>query len=264
MHNLNIITSRQNQHIKYLINLFHSGAFRKKQREYVIEGIHLLQNAPFEKIKAVFITESRIQHPEIKPILADIPAEKVFYISDELANKISDLTSSKEIIAIVNMPTQPEVATIQEDCILLDRVQDPGNIGTIIRTAVACCIKHVLLSKGCADVYMPKVLRATMGAHFKVNLYPNTNLLNFVKEYPHNVLVTQLSDSAKNLYTLNLTEINAWVFGNEGAGIIEDFKLVKNAKKQEVYVPMIGDIESLNVAIATSVCMFEQLRQRLY
>ncbi|QRN40813.1 MAG: RNA methyltransferase [Neisseriaceae bacterium] len=264
MYRSNIITSRQNQYIKYLVNLFHSGDFRKKQKEYVVEGNHLLQNVPLERIKALFVTESRIDHPEIKPILSNVPKQRIFCISDKLANKISDLTSSREIITIVEMPTYPDISSIVEDCILLDRIQNPGNIGTIIRTALACGIKHVLLSQGCADVYMPKVLRATMGAHFSVNLYPNTNLLNFVKQYPHNVLVTQLSDGAKNLYTLNLTGINAWVFGNEGSGILEDFNTISNSKIQQVYIPMIGNVQSLNVAIATSVCIFEQLRQRLY
>lgn len=259
-----MITSRQNRHIKYLISLLHSSIFRKQQQEYVIEGIRLLQSAPLQTINGLFVPKSRINNPEIQLIISQMNTEQVFYITDQLANQVSNFTSGGDILAIVGIPKQLPTTYIKEDCILLDRIQDPGNLGTIIRSAVAGGVRHVLLSNGSADVYMPKVVRASMGAHFQVQLYSDVDLVNFMREYPYNVLVTQLSKNSKNLYEVDLTGINAWVVGNEGVGVAINFDVMNRINISEVHIPMIGHVDSLNVAMATSICVFEQSRQRLY
>lgn len=146
---------------------------------------------------------------------------------------------------------------------VLENIQDSGNIGTILRSAAAAGVVQIVLSKGCADVWSPKVLRAGMGAHFLLKIHERVDLLAWRESFLGSVLVTALTKKNNvSLYDkqLDLTRSVAWVFGNEGSGVSADMLAQASAA---VRIPMLGATESLNVAMAATICLFEQMRERL-
>ena len=144
---------------------------------------------------------------------------------------------------------------------MLDAVQDAGNVGTVLRSAAAAGIRHVVLGAGCADAYSPKVLRAGMGAHFALTLHERVDLRDWLAGYPHRTLATALTEHNNfSLYELDLRPPSAWIFGNEGSGVSPDILAAADAT---VKIPMQGAVESLNIAQAATICLFEQMRQRL-
>ena len=124
----------------------------------------------------------------------------------------------------------------------------------------AAGVKNVVLGRDCADVWSPKVLRAAMGAHFLLSLYPDTDLAQWLPLYREPLRVTALDESAQSLYVLDLRRPCGWLFGNEGSGVSDE---ARRAAADSVVIPMAGATESLNVAMAATVCLFEQMRQRL-
>ena len=157
----------------------------------------------------------------------------------------------------------PQASSLPQagDCVVLEQVQDPGNVGTVLRSAAASGVANVILSGESADVWSPKVLRAGMGAHFLLNLYPRTDLSTWRAGYTGKVWATALTERDNHsLYALDLREPAAWVFGNEGSGVSADMLAEVSGT---VKIPMLGATETLNVAMAATVCLFEQMRQRI-
>jgi TrmH family RNA methyltransferase len=147
----------------------------------------------------------------------------------------------------------------QKDAILLDGVQDPGNVGTLLRTAAAAGIGQALLGPGCAAAWSPKVLRAGQGAHFAMNVVEDADLAGFMAGYRGTTVVTTLGPDARSLYAVDLDGPLAWIFGSEGQGVRQELLA---AARLQVRIPMPGAVESLNVAAAAAVCLFETVRRR--
>lgn len=255
------VHSAANAALKHMARLLQQQRWRRQSRQTVIEGVHLLQTFadaawPFE---AVYVPAHRVQHAEVAALLARLPENRITVVADAALDKITSLTQADDVMAVVALP-EPALPPRDVDCIVLERVQDPGNVGTILRSALAAGVRHVLLSADCADVFSPKVLRAGMGAHAYLHLYPETDLAAWCVDYRHPVYATALTQNAVSLYELNLSTPAAWVFGNEGAGVSGH---LLEAASQTVVIPMSGQTESLNVAMAATVCLFEQQRQRL-
>jgi TrmH family RNA methyltransferase len=141
---------------------------------------------------------------------------------------------------------------------LLEDIQDPGNLGSILRTAAAAGCDAAFISTGCADVWSPKVLRAAMGGHFALSLHEHADLFNVAAVFEGTLFATSLQASA-SLYDSKLNGNVAFAFGNEGAGLSAE---LSNLCRQRVRIPMHGKVESLNVAAAAAVCLFEAARQR--
>lgn len=256
-----MIASAANPKIKHIRQLLRSRKTRMAHRQTVLEGIHLLQAAleHHRLPEMVLIPESRLKNSEINTLCQRLPENTITIISDELAHKISELNNANEIITLIALP-QPNRLPESGDCILLDAVQDPGNVGTILRCALAANVRHIILSQGSADAYSPKVLRAGMGAHFALNIYENIDLTDFIQHYSGSLYATTLHHpKQKNLYELNLHKKSAWIFGNEGAGISQE---ILKRVDYGVHIPISSASESLNVAMAATVCLFEQARQR--
>ena len=148
--------------------------------------------------------------------------------------------------------------TLLRDTLILENIQDPGNVGTLLRSAAAAGIKQVICTKGSAALWSPRVLRAGMGAHFSLNTYENVAIEDVLERFEIPVYVTS-SHQAESLYQKDLTQACVWILGNEGQGV-SDFAL---AHAQALSIPQPGGQESLNVAIAGSICFFEMVRQRL-
>ncbi len=148
---------------------------------------------------------------------------------------------------------------MSEDCVILDRIQDPGNVGSILRSSAAAGVKHIFCLEGSAAVWSPKVLRAGMGAQFQLNIIEQLDVHNLISKLTLPVLVA-CAQADKNLFQANLRQPVAWVFGNEGQGVCRELMDVA----QHLAIPQPGGTESLNVAAAAAVCLFETLRQRFH
>ena len=187
-----------------------------------------------------------------------------FYkINEEILKKISDVQTAQGILATVYMPKPQldlEKLASQNGLILvLETIQDPGNLGTLIRTAVATGVQAIVLVENCADLYAPKVVRGSMGGIFRVPIIGMSRLevLERLKASNYKILVTSL-EAAQNVYEIELPVRMALVLGNEANGVSEVFLQASDLK---IVLPQLGKIESLNVAIAGSVLMYEYLRQ---
>jgi RNA methyltransferase, TrmH family len=259
------ITSRDNSFFKTLLKLSSSAKQRHEAGQTLLDGTHLLQAylATEKPVQHLIINEAALQNSELAALLkknSDVPLTQ---FSDNLFAELSDLKTPSGILALIDIPTAAVTSARSKFCLLLEDIQDPGNVGSILRSAAGAGCDAILLSKGCADVWSPKVLRAAMGGHFALNIYESMDLLNVAQAFPGKLFAT--SPHAKiNLYQADLHGDCAFVMGNEGAGLSQDLSA---AAHQLVSIPMPGNlmsgkVESLNVAAATAVCLFEAVRQR--
>ncbi|MCW3478541.1 RNA methyltransferase [Neisseriaceae bacterium JH1-16] len=253
------ITSAQNHDLKELSRLLQNARDRRKSGLMVLEGIHLA-TACLEaggELTTLYINEEAAAHPEITALLGSLNDRvAVSYIAAGVFAKVTMLSSAPELLALARRPV-PDTPADVVSRLLLEDIQDPGNLGTILRSAAASGVNEVFLSKGCVDVYSPKVLRAGMGAHFVLNLHEAADLAEVLQGFGGRKLVTAL-DGAVSLYRQDLTGPVAFVFGNEGSGVSDSLQALAPAR---VKIPMPGQAESLNVAMAATVCLFERVRQ---
>lgn len=256
---MSLITSRQNPLIKHIVKLLESPRERRKQRQFVVEGIHLAQLAKDSgwPVTQLVLAESAPLHHEIAALLRSWSGASVVSVSDSLFLQLFDIQPNVGIVVLLSQPQEVGAADVGEFSVLLDDVQDPGNVGTIMRTAVAAGVSNIYLSHGCADVWSPKVLRAAMGAHFQVRVRSDVDLLQVLERHAGKIVVTDLV-ARQSLYDVDLRGPVCMIFGNEGAGVSEPLKAVAGEK---VLIPMPGKIESLNVAAAAAICLFERVRQ---
>ena len=182
----------------------------------------------------------------------------VFVIGESLYKDLSTLGTSLACLAIVDVPSSSQALDFKADTLILENVQDPGNVGTLLRSAAAAGIEQIICTKGSASLWSPRVLRAGMGAHFSLHTFENIDLEDVLAQFQIPVYVTS-SHRAESLYSKNLRKACVWILGNEGQGV-SDYAL---QHAEAVSIPQPGGQESLNVAIAGSICFFEMVRQRL-
>lgn len=161
------------------------------------------------------------------------------------------------MVFVIAAPEPGRPSHITQNSLWLDRVQDPGNVGTLLRTAAAAGIQHAYLSAGCAAAWSGKVLRSAQGAHFVLTIYEGVNFQTECERLSIPLVATALHD-ANSLYETPLPEKCVWIFGNEGQGV--DAQLLAQASLR-VFIPQQPNVESLNVAVASGICLFEQRRQ---
>ncbi|MEB6563939.1 MULTISPECIES: TrmH family RNA methyltransferase [Acinetobacter] len=253
------LESKDNPKIKHLRGLIEQNSYRKKQGQTVLEGTHLCLAWLHEnkKINSIFTTEHALSHPDYERILAKYTGA-VFVISESLYKDLSTLGTSLACLAIVDLPSSSQTLDFKADTLILENVQDPGNVGTLLRSAAAAGIEQIICTKGSASLWSPRVLRAGMGAHFSLQTFENVTLEEVLPQFQIPVYVTS-SHHAESLYSKNLRKACVWILGNEGQGV-SDYAL---QHAQAVSIPQPGGQESLNVAIAGSICFFEMVRQRL-
>jgi RNA methyltransferase, TrmH family len=253
------LESKDNPKIKHLRGLIEQNTYRKKQGQTVLEGTHLCLAWLHEnkKINSIFTTEHALEHPDYEAILRKYTGV-VFVISESLYKDISTLGTSIACMAIVDIPTNREAVDFTADTLILENVQDPGNVGTLLRSAAAAGIEQIICTKGSASLWSPRVLRAGMGAHFTLQCFENINLEDVLSNFKIPVYVTS-SHRSESLYSKDLRKASVWILGNEGQGV-SDYAL---EHAEAVTIPQPGGQESLNVAIAGSICFFEMVRQRI-
>ncbi|MBR0565244.1 RNA methyltransferase [Azoarcus sp. L1K30] len=260
---MELLSSRDNPRVKHLRALGSSARDRRKFGETILDGAHLIEAAcqAGMPLKAVFVSPSGMENQEIADLVAALPATvPVTALVDVLFAHVSPVDTPSGILALIDLPggtTRLPDASVS--LIVLDAVQDPGNLGTILRTAAAAGIGTAWLTPGCAQAWSPRVLRAGMGAHFRIDIAEQVDALQALAGFSGKVLATGLSETACSLYALDLNGPIAWLFGAEGLGVSP--ALFERAD-QIVTIPMAAGIESLNVGAAAAVCLFEQYRQR--
>lgn len=256
-----LITSDKNQTVKLAKALLTQARQRKKWGQTILEGVHLIDAALRcdYPIVQILLAESAHSHDEVKQLLTGLPSyTPILTLSNTLYANIRSLGTGIDIMAIIVIPT-PLLPIFHDDCLILNDVQDSGNVGTLLRTAAAIGINNILCTTGTAQAWSPKTLRAGMGAQFALNIYEglsNTEILEHVKV----PLFATSSHTDKVIYEHNLEAPLAWIMGHEGQGVCAE--LMQCATP--IGLPQPNGQESLNVAIAGALCLYETLRQRQY
>lgn len=254
------IESVDNAQIKRIARLLDSARERRAAGRIVIEGPHLVSaftraNTAFETIA---VSASGLEHAEVRALFEQCAAGQRLVLNERVFAKLSDLASPVGILAVCERPTNAIPIATAGDLIVLDRIQDAGNVGTILRTAAAAGIQAAVCMPGTADPWSPRVLRAAMGAHCALSIIEE-EFAQIRQAYAVHQVIATAADSAVALYDTDLAGPTIWLFGNEGAGL--DPSLRAQATNC-VRVPIAESTESLNVAAAVAVCLFEQRRQR--
>jgi TrmH family RNA methyltransferase len=254
------VHSRDNPLFKSLHRLATSSRERRERRAALLDGLHLVEAfaAHGGTAEAVVASESGLAHPEARRLLDEVPARSRAVLDDRLFADIAQVTTPVGILAWVTVPEAGPPPAEPFDCVLLEEIQDAGNLGSILRTAAAAGVRQVYLSKGSAFAWSPKVLRAGQGAHFGLSIRENATLDDVAAGFRGTVVATELG-ARSAVFDLDLRGPVAWIFGNEGAGISDTLASRATARAR---IPMPGGAESLNVAAAAAVCLFEAVRQR--
>jgi TrmH family RNA methyltransferase len=252
------IASRENPHYKALARLCHSARERRKAQRSVLEGMHLVQAYAqrFGSPEELIVSDAGLPDEEIAEFLAAHSNVRQVSLTAALFNDLCQVASPTGLIAIVQTPT-PGIDRGCRFALLLEDIQDPGNLGTMLRTAAAAGVERVYLSSGCAFAWSAKTLRAGPGAHFFIDIVEGADLLAEVSSFKGTVVAAEPA-AGVSLFDVDLGGPLAFLIGNEGAGLSD--ALLASATHR-VAIPMPGGMESLNAAIATAVCLFEKVRQ---
>lgn len=262
-----LISSKDNPQVKALKRLIHQP--KRGDALMAVEGVHacqlLLKQAQWaERIERVWVGSSALDNAEVQDLLSAVTSKsiKVIELASAVFRDISSLEQGVSLIFEVQRPQAIEQvsADFVGNVVLLDGIQDPGNMGSIIRTCAAAGVQEVWLSAQCVNPYSPKVLRAGVGAHFGLTIRERMDLAQAVQQLKRagvQVCATS-SHTTQTLYKHDLRGPTAWLMGNEGAGLSPDLLAQADVP---LTIPMAMG-ESLNVAAATAVCVFEMLRQQ--
>lgn len=244
------ISSPQNALIKKIVKLGTSKSLRASEKLVILDGVHLCEtflHHTKSEFEHLFVSSDFIHHPEFK---AFKDQKNIIEVPKEILLKISP---TKSPIGIVGVIALPEKQASQKNKILaLNGVQDPGNMGTMLRSAAAFGVDQIFLDPTCVDIWSPKVLRAGMGAHFYLDIQTG-NLENFLQNFDGNIYGTMLDPEACRLRDTKFGPKWMLVMGNEGAGIEAS---IQKHLTQKIYIPMEAGTESLNVGVAAGICLY--------
>ena len=255
------ITSRNNQWIKCAMQLKQK-KFRDRYGMFLMEGLRSAEDAIHQDVKdcVCLILKEQLLHDRVQQMVND--GKKLHWlflcVEPALMELIAGTEHSQGIMLIVKKRVHSEKELLEAHdgyYILLDSIQDPGNMGTILRTAAAAGAKAVVLTKGCTDVYAEKVVRSSMGSILRIPVYENVDL-SFVKEWKEQSrlpLYGTALENASPYKTIRKIEKAIFMFGNEGNGIRPEFLELAD---QNLYIPLAGTVESLNVSIACAIILF--------
>lgn len=255
-----LISSADNPLFKAVRKLAQSGRERRKTGQTLLDGWHLIKawQASGRHLQKILLNATLAGQGECLTWQAEHPAVPVVVLAPGLFAELAEDEFPSGVLALVEAPTESRSPETACDTVVLDGVQDPGNLGTLLRSAAAAGFPQAVLSASCAQAWSPKSLRAGMGAQFALRVHEAVDLPAFLKGFSGPVAVTHL-DARSSLYEASLGSPLAWVFGSEGGGVSAP---VLACATERVRIPMPGSIESLNVSAAAAICLFETLRQR--
>ena len=257
------ITSKDNELIKHIRKL-KDKKYRDESNEYVVEGVKLVEEAVKEnaKIKQIIVCEDTTRTYEIPThIMLEIAKYECISVSDKIFNIITQVTNPQGIMAIIEKNAQnAKIDYTQDIIVVLDDVQDPGNLGTILRTVDSIGLNQIIVSKGTADAFNSKVVRSTMGAIFRIKIIEVENLAQAIKEmrkHHFKLMVTSLQ-TKNSIYEIDFNK-KIIVIGNEANGVSKE---IQDMADEKAKIPMLGRTESLNASVAAGVVMYEYVRQK--
>ena len=256
-----MITSATNKQIKMIQKLQKSSKERKQQGLFTIEGIRMFKEIPHEYLDKVYVTEQFYE--KNKELFCD--REPDDFVTEAVFGKLSETQTPQGVLATVKMRnyTLEEVLGKEENPLLLvlENLQDPGNLGTILRTAEGAGASGIIMSRDTVDIYNPKVVRSTMGALFRMPFFYAEDIFETVEGLQkRGITVYAAHLHGEGFYEKDYTKGCAFLVGNEGNGLTDR---ITEMADEKIRIPMMGKVESLNAAIAATLMAYEALRQRL-
>ena len=256
-----MITSTSNAQIKNLLQLQKKSKARSEENVFLVEGIRMFVEVPSDRVEKVYVSESFYNK---KKDVIDFTKYRMEILSDTVFGYVSDTKTPQGILCVVKQKKYnlQELLNVQNPhFMVLDNLQDPGNLGTIVRTAEGAGVDAVFMSKDTVDIYNPKVIRSTMGSIYRMPIVYVEDVLELLKQFKEKGIKSYAAHlGGQNFYDQeNYQGGSAILIGNEGNGLRDE---VSNAADVWVKIPMLGQVESLNAAIAASIMMFEVARQR--
>ena len=257
------ITSKNNDLIKYAKKLFTSRKARENDRKFVLEGARLsfdVLNSPCN-VDTFLITESAAQKYQAQFEKTVKIARSAYFISEEAAKKLGETENTQGVFCICEIPGEISLIENGKKYIALDSLQDPANLGAIIRTAEALGIDGAICHN-CCDIYNPKALRASMGSILRLSIILSRDLVDDIEKAKENgfaVFATVPSKEAEDITKIDFPDSSICIIGNEGNGISD---AVKASATQLVTINMLGRAESLNASMAGAITMWEMLRRK--
>ncbi len=257
-----MITAANNQRIKNLANLIQKTKVRKEQNVFITEGVKMFLEADTDKIKEVYVSKSFFDKGTAREKI-----EKCNYeiLSDELFKKVSDTQTPQGVLCVMEQYHYELEDLFQKKnplFLILEDIQDPGNLGTMVRTAEGAGVDGIIMTKGTVDIYNPKTIRSTMGSVYRMPFFYTDNLTDVMKQLQkRNVKLYAAHLKGNQFYhQMDFTGATAFLIGNEGNGLKDE-----TASAADVYmkIPMKGKVESLNAAVASVILMYEAARQRM-
>ncbi len=266
-----MITSTSNDRVRRVVSFVEKSKARREEKVFVIEGMKMLREAPVLQVDEVFVTERFVDSAseDDKEILWRYGAETV---SEEVMKKMSDTQTPQGVLAVIRQyeysmeevlegynQDSAELATPL--LLVLENIQDPGNLGTMLRSGEGAGVTGVIMGKGCADIYNPKVIRSTMGSIFRMPFIYVESVPDIVKELKEKGIHTYAAHlkGEKNYDEFDYTKPTAFLIGNEGKGLTME---TADAAETYVLIPMKGEVESMNAATSSAILTFEASRQR--
>jgi len=257
---MKFIQSRDNPFYKELAKLAGSPRQRNKSGQTLLDGTHLLAACldNGKQPRHILLNAAALHDDETTTLLERIKGVPVTQLDDKLFAALSELKTPTGILALIDIPEPDSHAAPSRLALLLEEIQDPGNLGSMLRSAAAAGCDAVFLSPGCADVWSPKVLRAAMGGHFALSVHEHADLPEIAARFGGITFGASLQ-AHESLYDHGYCGNVAFAFGNEGSGLSKE---LTEALHHTILIPMAGKVESLNAAAAAVVCLFEAVRQR--
>jgi TrmH family RNA methyltransferase len=256
-----MITSTSNQQMKTVVQLNKKSKARRELRAFVVEGVKMLRETPRELLKQVYVSEQFAKSPEGASYLRDFGIDYEV-VSDAVFSHVSDTSTPQGILAVVRMPEYgfSDLLFGSRRLLVLEDIQDPGNLGTMFRTGEGAGISGIIMTGNTVDLFSPKTVRATMGSIYRMPFFITDELgetLQELRRLGYHTFAAHL-DGEKYYDQLDFTGACAFLIGNEGNGLKKE-----TADLADTYlkIPMEGRLESLNAAVAASVLMYEAQRQ---
>lgn len=257
------ITSASNDRLKDIKKLLKSSKQRQESKRYVVEGIRMFREIPGEALLEIYVSETAYTCYKND---IEVTGLEPFIIPDNIYSGISDTITPQGIMGIAAIKYKSIEETFSDSqppfLIIAERLQDPGNMGTIIRSAEGAGVTGIIVSSDSVDIYNPKTIRATMGSIFRVPIYISDNLIKdiaYIKEKGVGVYAAHLEGEC--FYNRGYTGACAFLIGNEGNGLSGEIGRTADCL---IKIPMCGNVESLNAGISTSVIAYEVMRQRKF
>jgi TrmH family RNA methyltransferase len=255
------VSSRDNPLYRSLLKLGASARERRNAGLTLLDGEHLIaawRDAGCGPVEVLAASESALEHDALRSLVDSTPARTRIVLAEPLLARLSQVVTSPGVLAAVRPPAPRPLPEAIGDGVFLEGVQDPGNVGSVLRSALAAGLTAVFLSAGCAAAWSPRVLRAGMGAHFRLQIYEDVDPTDLTTRARGSVVATE-PEASEAIYDQDLRGPTLWLFGNEGAGLSDT---CSRLAKTRLVIPMPGPAESLNLAASVAVCLFEQTRQR--